>query len=113
MELKKLYRDAVILCKKELPLNDFLLWCDIAARAFLGRYPKKLLLPKGEYITPRSISDRLMIDTEFYNAVLYFVAGGFCADAGYRSQAEEAANAAYLKLWRESARGKRMKGDVW
>ncbi len=113
MELKKLYRDAVVLCKRELSLNDFLLWCDIAARTFLSRYPKKLILPQGEYSTPRNLSDSLMIDGAFYSAVLYFVAGAICENDNYRSLGDTAAGEAYLKLWRDSARGKRMKGDEW
>ena len=113
MELKKLYRDTVVLCKKEIPLPDFLLWCDVGARAFLSRYPKRFLLPKGEYVTPVSLSDPLMISSEFYTAIIYFISGNYLANEGYIKNSENAASQAYLKLWREAARGKRMKGDKW
>lgn len=113
MELKKLYRDTVILCKKEVPQHDFLLWCDMAARSFLSRYPKKLLLPHGEYISPAEMTDTLMLDEEFYTAVIYFAAGNLVSSESYLKQSETLANAAYLKLWRRSAKGKRMRGDKW
>ena len=113
MELKKLYRDAAVLAKCEIPLNDFLLFCDMAARTFLAKYPKKLLLPKGQYSSPKSLADSLMISGEFYTAVLYFVAGSYLPDEKYLEEGENAASSAYIKLWRENARGKRMRGDKW
>lgn len=113
MELKKLYNDTVVLCKCEMPLHDFLLYCDIAARSLLAKYPKKLIMPDGEYISPEGISDALALDSEFYTAMLYFVAGSFCGSENYLRESERAAEAAYLRLWRLSARGKRMKGDRW
>ena len=113
MELKKLYRDTLVLCQSEIPLNDFLLFCDMAARTFLSKYPKRLLLPKGQYSTPRSLDASLMISTEFYTAVLYFAMGSFLHDEKYLKMSESAANDAYIRLWRENARGKRRKGDEW
>lgn len=113
MELKRLYRDCTVLAGREIGQNDFLLYCDIAARTFLAKYPKKLLLPKGQYSSPKSLADSLMISGEFYTAVLYFVVGSFLSCEKHLKASEEAANSAYIKLWRESARGKRMKGDKW
>ncbi len=113
MELKKLYRDLMLLCEREVSLADFLLYADIGARGILARYPKRLVLPKGEYSSPANISDPLMISGEFYTAVLYFAAGSILSDEKLLKKSEEEAKCAYLKLWREAARGKRMRGDKW
>ena len=113
MELKKLYRDATMLARCEIPQNDFLLFADMGARTLLSKYPKKLLLPKGQYSSPKSITDTLAISGEFYNAMIYFIAGSYLSNEKYLEESGEAASYAYIKLWRESARGKRIKGDKW
>ncbi|MBR5538431.1 MAG: hypothetical protein IKU61_00880 [Clostridia bacterium] len=113
MDLKKLYRDVTVLCREEIPLNDFLLYCDMAVRTFLAKYPKKYLLPKGQYSSPTSLSDSLMISGEFYNAVLYFVAGNCTLNEKQLELSEDAASNAYIKMWRENARGKHIRGDKW
>lgn len=113
MELKQLYKDATVLCKTEMPLPDFLLYCDMGARRYLNRYPKKLLLPHGEHIAPESISDSLALHEIFYNAMLYFIAGSFLASDACLARAENEADYAYRVLWRRAAYGKRRKGDAW
>jgi len=106
MELKQLYKDAVVLCKTEIPLPDFLLQADVGARSILNRYPKKLVLGQGEYVTPLCLDDPFPLAEAFYTAILYRIAGDL-------QTAEAEAEAAYKTLWRHAARGKRRKGDTW
>lgn len=113
MDLKKLYGDLTVLLGREIPLYSFLLYCDMGARTLLCRYPKKLLLPVGEYSPPESLSDALPIAEEFYTAVLYYVGGSARREESMLKKSEAAAEEAYRTLWRTAARGKRRKGDVW
>ncbi len=113
MELKKLYSDLTVLLGTEVPLYSFLLYCDMGVRTLLCRYPKKLLLPVGEYCPPESISEALPIDERFYTALFWFVGGSVRGDADMLQKSEAAAEDAYRTLWRNAARGKRRKGDVW
>lgn len=113
MELKKLYGDLTVLLGTEIPLYSFLLYCDMGARGLLCRYPKKLLLPVGEYYTPESISDALPLAEEFYTSLLYFIGGSARGDESLLKKSEAMAEEAYRTLWRAHARGKRRKGDAW
>lgn len=113
MELKQLYKDLTVLCKTEMPLPDFLLHCDMSARRYLCRYPKKLLLPHGEYIAPETIGDSLALEESFYTAMLYCIAGSYLASEVYLARADAEAEDAYKTLWRRAAHGKRRKGDAW
>lgn len=113
MELKKLYGDLTVLIGTEVPTYSFLLYCDMGVRTLLGRYPKKLLLPVGEYCPPETLSDVLPIAEEFYTALLWFIGGSVRGEENMLKKSETAAEEAYRTLWRAAARGKRRKGDVW
>lgn len=113
MELKQLYKDAVVLCKAELPLPDFLLHADVGARRLCNRYPRKLVLGKSTYVSPLSIEDAYAVGDAFYAAILYRIAGEYLGNAAYLALADAEAEEAYKSLWRASARGKRRKGDDW
>lgn len=113
MELKQLYKDTVVLCKTEVTLPTFLLQADLAARRLCNRYPKRLVLGQGEYITPLAASDAYAVDDAFYTAVLYRIAGSVLGSAEFSALADAAEEDAYKALWRAAARGKRRKGDVW
>lgn len=113
MELKQLYKDLTVLIGTEIPLPVFFVHCDLCARRYLRRYPKKLLLGAGEYISPENINDALAVDESFYGAVLYAIAGSYLGDAAYAARADGEAEDAYKALWRKSVRGKRRKGDAW
>ncbi len=113
MELKKLYVDLSVLLGREIPIYAFLLYADMCARTLLCRYPKKLLLPVGEYTSPESLLDALPIDEAFYSALLYAIAGSAGGEENYTKKSDAAAEEAYRTLWRVHARGKRRKGDAW
>ena len=65
MDLKKLYGELTVLCGSEIPIYTFLTYLDMGVRDFLCRYPKKLIMPHGEYVTPESLSDGLALDDSF------------------------------------------------
>lgn len=117
MTLEELYRDVAIFNKSEPPIPDFLLYYDMAVRAILTRYPKKLLIPEGEYVTPESLEEGFALPDSFFFAVFYFV----CASTRIDSRicdllfeaADDRAEKAFRSIWREHARGKRLQGDRW
>ncbi|MBQ5389933.1 MAG: hypothetical protein IIU58_03405 [Clostridia bacterium] len=113
MELKKMYSDLSVLIGKEIPIYAFLLYADMCAGTLLCRYPKKLLMPVGEYSAPVDISDAIPLSDLFYTALLYGIAGSACGNDSFLAKSDAAAEQAYRTLWRAHARGKRRKGDVW
>ncbi len=113
MELEQLFFDTKLLCKGELSLADFLLYYDMGVNRFLTRYPKKLLLPHGEYVRPERLEGNFVLPDCFYFAILYFIGGIFLGNEVMFADADKHAEEAYLSLWKEAARGKRLKGDRW
>lgn len=112
MDLKQLYAAAVVRLGHEVPLPRFLLAVDTAVRSWLAKYPSALLL-SGAYFTPQSLDDALPLAEGFYPALLDAVSAAETGDAAAAKSSETKAENAYLALWRTSARGKRIKGDVW
>lgn len=113
MELEQLYYYITLVCKQEPSLPDFFFYYDMAVRRFLARYPKKLLLAHGEYKKPTSLSEGFALHERFDMPIIYFVGGSL---AGYEQMVDDAdrlADEIYLSLWKDAARGKRLKGDRW
>lgn len=113
MELKKLYGDLTVLLGREIPTYTFLLYVDLCAQNLLCRYPKKLILPVGEYVPPRTLAEALPLADAFYTALLYAIAGSVVEKDAWITKSDTAAEEAYRSLWRADAKGKRRKGDAW
>lgn len=113
MDLKKLYKDITVLCGRELPVYTFLTLCDMCAGALLCRYPKNIVVGKGEYITPENLESSFSVDSAFYTAVVCHIIGSINNDGEKLKQSETEAEKAYLSLWKRAAHGKRKKCDRW
>lgn len=113
MELEQLFFDTKLLCGGELSLAEFLLYYDMCMRRYLTLYPKKLLLPHGEYVRPERLEGSCDLPDSFYFAILYYISGIFLENAAMFADADKHAEKAYLALWKEAARGKRLAGDRW
>ncbi len=113
MDLKKLYGDVTVLIGRELPIYEFLSFCDTGVRTFLCRYPKKLIVGKGEYTSPDTLNASFALDGMFYTALLYFIVGSANKDAKMLEKSSAEAESAFISLWRNAARGKRMACDRW
>ena len=70
-------------------------------------------MPEGEYVRPTSLSDGAALPDCFFYAILYFISGYATGDDGLFDASDERAEDAFRKLWREHARGKRLRGDKW
>lgn len=112
MDIKKLYSDACILAF-EIPLFTFLLYCDMFARMLISSYGIKYTVGEGEYISPESISDSFSIDSAFYGAARLYVAGKALGDEQMVKESKAEAQKAYLSIWRERNKNKRIKGVKW
>ena len=113
MDLKKLYKDTLVLLGKEIPIYTFLTYFDMGARALLCRYPKKLLIGKGEYTTPETLDSSAVLDVIFHTSLIYYIAGMVTGDAELIKKSEYEASGAYITLWRQTAKNKTVKCDRW
>ena len=113
MDLKKLYTDVTVILGKELSIYKFLTLCDMGAKAIIGRYPKKFTLCGSEYISPETLSSSFALCDAFYISLLYYVIAAENADENMYKKSKDAAEDAYLTLWRKSAAGKRIANDIW
>ncbi len=113
MDLKKLYGDVCVQLKRELPIYEFLSYADTGVRALLCRYPKKLLLGRGEYTSPEDLSASVALDGAFYTSLLYFILGSANGDGATLEKSFAEAESAYKTLWKSTACGKRMACDRW
>lgn len=113
MDLKKLYGDVCVQLKRELPIYEFLSYADLGIRALLCRYPKKLLLCRGEYTSPEDLNSSIALDAAFYTSLLYFVIGSANGDGTTLEKSNSEAENAYKTLWKSAARGKRVACDRW
>ena len=71
------------------------------------------LLLSGAYFTPQSLDDTLPLDENFFPALLDAVTAAETKEEAAAKSSERKAESAYLMLWRATARGKRIRGDVW
>ena len=113
MDLKKLYTDILALLGTELAIFKFLAFCDMGAREIIARYPKKITVGVGEYLSPESLDSSFALNEEFYLAMLYYVLGCSKGEESLLTKSKESAEDAYLTLWREKAKGKRIAKDRW
>lgn len=113
MDVKKLYADLAVLTRREVPLYDFFLYCDMGARTLLAKYPKEVVLPAGEYIKPSSLGDDFAVTTEFELPMLYFLAAKASGDDALWQAGLDCAEEIYKSLWKEKAKGKQRKGERW
>ncbi len=112
MDLKKLYSDVCILAN-EMPIYLFLAHCDSFARSVIAKYGTRYAVGEGEYCTPDTLNSSFAICDAFYNAALFYISGKANGDMQSLEKSESEAENAYLSLWREGARGKRIKGAAW
>ena len=113
MDLKKLYGDVTVRLGGELPIYRFLSYMDTGVRALLCRYPKKIIIGRGEYTSPEDLSASVALNGAFYTFLLYFILGSANGDRAMLEKSYAEADSAYKTLWKGAARGKRIACDRW
>ena len=110
MDIKKLYAD-VCISVGEIPLYTFLLYCDSFARMLISKYGSKYAIGAGEYFAPTSLEESFAVADEFYLAALLYIKAE--VSGGDLTKSSLAADRAYLTLWRQNAKNKRILKEAW
>lgn len=113
MNLKKLYAAVVGEVDEDLTLYRFLFAVDMAMGALLCTVPQAVLLCGGEYRAPETAEEQLCLSAPFRIPFITYLCGYLQKDEAQMQRAKELADRAYLSLWRERAKGKRLKGEKW
>lgn len=113
MNLKKLYAALLGSVDRELELYRFLFAVDMTVGALLSAAPKSYVLCGGEYRAPETADDALDIAAPFRIPFIAYLCAYLQKDDAKMKEALALADRAYLQLWRERAKGKRLKGEKW